>query len=70
VRQAHIAQSAVRRLNSLRRCQTIEAKPVPRISQPADAAEYRGYHPETGTAGNQEHDQDLVFVPIETSRSR
>jgi hypothetical protein len=41
--------------------QTIEGKPVPRIGQAVDAAEYRGYRPETGTARDQEHDQDLVF---------
>jgi hypothetical protein len=48
-------------LRSLGRGQTIEAKPVPRICQAVDAAEYRGYRPETGTTRNQEHDQDLVF---------
>ena len=49
------------RLNGLRRRQTIEAKPVPRIGQAVDATEYRGCRPETCTARNQEHDQDLVF---------
>ena len=34
---------------------------MPRIGQAVDAAEYRRCRPETGTARNQEHDQDLVF---------
>ena len=34
---------------------------MPRIGEAVDLAEYRGYRPETGTARNQEHDQDLVF---------
>jgi hypothetical protein len=37
------------RLNGLRRRQTIEAKPVPRIGQAVDATEYRGYRPKTCT---------------------
>ena len=38
---------------------------MPRIGQAVDAAEYRGYRPETSTARNQEHDQDLVFDSLD-----
>ena len=34
---------------------------MPRISEAVDAAKHRGHCSETGTARNQEHDQDLVF---------
>jgi hypothetical protein len=53
----------------LRRGQPIQAKPVPRIGEAIDAAEYRGYRPETGTARNQEHDQDLVFDGLDRGYS-